>query len=189
MKLVKTQVESELKRLAPPPSKSDESAIKAVCTRVSEALDDGLPNLQMEVRISQLVRDALAQYATEQSALRASVTSQLGKMEKMLEKIAGDASAAAEKAGEAALSAAQASHAAASAAVQASGSKDHAEQAIVVAGDARIAAEEALDTVRRDSTSRGRSRAHGSSAGRRSRSRSRSRSRRSKERDGGRSRN
>jgi Tfp pilus assembly major pilin PilA len=184
MKLVKTQVDTELKRLTPPPSKSDESAIKNVCSRVSEALGDGLPNAQMEARISQLVRDALAQYATEQSALRASVTAQLAKMEQLLEKIAGDASAAAEKAGEAALSAAQASHAAASAAVQASGSKDLTEEALAVAGDARRVSEDALDTLRRDSTSRGRSRAHGSSAGRRSRSRSRSR--RSKERDGGR---
>jgi hypothetical protein len=184
MKVVKQQVESELKRLTPTPPKGDESAVKLVCNRVAEALGDGLPNLQMEARISQLVRDALAQYATEQSALRASVTAQLGKMEKMLEKIAGDASAAAEKAGEAAMSAAQASHAAASAAAQASGSREMAEEALAVASDSRRASEDALDTLRRDSTSRGRSRAHGSSAGRRSRSRSRSR--RSKERDGGR---
>ena len=84
MKLVKTQVDSELKRLTPPPSKGDESAVKAVCTRVSDALGDGLPNAQMEARISQLVRDALAQYATDQAALRASVTSQLARMEALL---------------------------------------------------------------------------------------------------------
>ncbi len=65
IKLVKLQVDSELKRLTPPLPKGEKSAVKAVCTRVAEALGDGLPNAQMEARISQLVRDALAKYATD----------------------------------------------------------------------------------------------------------------------------
>ena len=177
LKLVKQQVDSELKRLTPAPPKGDESAIKVVCNRVADALGDGFPNAQMEARISQLVRDALAQYATDQAAQRASVSSQLAKMEATLERIAAAASQAAEAAADAAHAALESRRASNSALEQATSARDHAEESAGVAGDARRAMEAAQGM--QGSASRGRSgggRA-GMGDGRRSRSRSRSRSR------------
>ena len=177
MKLVKTQVDSELKRLTPAPSKGDESAVKAVCTRVSDALGDGLPNAQMEARISQLVRDALAQYATDQAAQRAFFTSQLARMEASLATVVTAATDAAAAATAAAQDAAASRRAAAAAAENAT---EHGEQAMSVAIDARTIAEAAVAAVSQNSGGGGSRIFHGTGSvrsGRRNSHNSRSRSR------------
>ena len=179
MKLVKTQVDSELKRLTPAPSKGDESAVKAVCTRVSDALGDGLPNAQMEARISQLVRDALAQYATDQAAQRASVTSQLARMEASLATFVSAATDAAAAATAAAKDAAASRRAATASADSAT---EQVEQAKSIALEARRVAEAAMANVSQNSSGGGPRMSQGSSGSARSvrrysRSRSRSPSR------------
>ena len=178
-KLVKQVVEAELKRLAPTPSKSDDTAIKAVCSRVADAVGDGLPNFQMEARISQLVRDALAQYATDQAALRASVTSQLARMEASLATVA---SAATDAAAAATAAAQEAELSRRAATASADSATEHGEQAKSIALEARRVAEAAMANVSQNSSGGGPRMSQGSSGSARSvrrysRSRSRSPSR------------